>query len=190
MRHLTAVLLCTCALPAFATDSTDPAAKARAFAATALQTWARNPLIIAAVRDQNTRHGALSQTDINALDKAWMDELGKSVQPTITSVIASAPSALLRQQIEQSAGLVTEVFVMDFLGLNVAASGATSDYWQGDEAKFNETYPKGAEAIHVSEVDFDESAQLYQIQVSFTLTDPADNTVIGAITVGLNAEQL
>lgn len=190
MRHLVAILLCTCALPALATDATDPAAKARAFAVQALATWASDPVIIAAVRDQNTRHAALTQADIDALDQGWTAELGKSVQPTISSVLTSPPSDVLRSQMEVSAGLMTEVFVMDFLGLNVAASGATSDYWQGDEAKFSETFPIGADAIHVSDVEFDESAQLYQIQVSFSLTDPADGTVIGAVTVGLNAEQL
>ena len=190
MRSLVAVLLCACALPAFATDSSDPAAKARAYAAQARATWATDPVIIAAVRDQNIRHAALTSADIAALDRAWMGELGKPVQPTISSVLTSAPSDLLRNQVEQAAGLITEVIVMDFLGLNVAASGATSDYWQGDEAKFADTYPNGADAVHVSEVAFDESAQSYQIQVSFTLTDPSDGSVIGAITVGLNAEQL
>ncbi len=190
MRHLITVLLCTCALPAFATDVAEPADKARAYVASALQTWATDPRLVAAVRDQNSRHNALTQTDIDALDKQWMGELGRSVQPTIAGVVTNPVSDMLRQQVEQSAGLITEVFVMDAIGLNVAASGITSDYWQGDEDKFNETYPKGADAIHISDVDFDESAQLYQIQASFTLTDPADGTVIGAVTMGLNAEQL
>lgn len=190
MRRLAAILLCTCALPAFATDTGDADAKARAYAAQALASWAADPAIIAAVREQNTRHTALTQADIDQLDQAWMAELGKSVQPTIGSVLTSPPSDLLRAQVEAAAGLMTEVFVMDSLGLNVAASGATSDYWQGDEAKFSETYSKGAGAIHVSDVEFDESSQIYQIQVSFSLTDPADGAVIGAVTVGLNAEQL
>lgn len=79
---------------------------------------------------------------------------------------------------------------MDAHGLNVAASGTTSDYWQGDEAKFTETYSRGAGAIHVGDVEFDESASGYLGQVSAPIVDPATNTVIGAITVGLNAEML
>lgn len=190
MRHLATVLLCACALPAFATGTTDPTEKARSFAHAAMTTWATSPVILAAVRDQNIRHAALTPAEITALDQAWMAELGKPVQPTISSVLTAAPSDLLRDQVEQAAGLITEVFVMDALGLNVAASATTSDYWQGDEAKFTETFSKGAGAIHVSEVDFDESTQVYQLQVSFSLTDPADGTVIGAVTVALNAEQL
>ncbi|MDP2081642.1 MAG: PDC sensor domain-containing protein [Pseudotabrizicola sp.] len=190
MRRLAAILLCAYALPAFAMDTSDPAAKARAYAAQARTTWAADPVILAAVQDQNLRHAALTQSDIDALDKAWMSELGKPVQPVINSVLTTVSSDMLRAQVEQASGLITEVFVMDALGLNVASSGITSDYWQGDEAKFTETYPKGADAIHVSDVNFDESTQIYQVQVSFTLTDPADGTVIGAVTVGLNAEHL
>ncbi|MDR7125561.1 hypothetical protein [Pseudotabrizicola sp. 4114] len=190
MRRVAFILLCTCALPAFATDTGGADSKARAYAAQALTGWAADPAIIAAVREQNTRHTTLTQADIDRLDQAWKAELGKSVQPTINSVLSSAPSDFLRAQVEASAGQMTEVFVMDALGLNVTASAATSDYWQGDEAKFSETYPKGAGAIHISDIEFDESAQIYQIQVSFSLADPADGTVIGAVTVGLNAEQL
>ena len=190
MRHLATMLLCAFGVPALATDASDPAERAKHFAEAALQGWASDPMLIAAVRDQNSRHAGLTPADIAALDQRWIGELGKPVQPTISSILTAAPSDLLRAQVELAAGLMTEVFVMDALGLNVAASSITSDYWQGDEAKFSETFPKGAGAIHVGEVDFDESTQVYQIQVSFSLTDPADGTVVGAITVALNAEQL
>ena len=79
---------------------------------------------------------------------------------------------------------------MDAQGLNVAASGLTSDYWQGDEAKFTETYGKGAGAVHFGEVEFDESSQTYQAQISVTVTDPATGQPIGAITVGVDAAHL
>ncbi|NEX44772.1 PDC sensor domain-containing protein [Pseudotabrizicola algicola] len=190
MRQLAALLLCASTLPAHATDAGNPAAKARTYALEAMASWAADPVLIAAVRDQNLRHDGLSQTDIDALDMTWRAELGKSVHPVVDSVVQTVPSDLLRAAVEASTGLMTEVFVMDALGLNVAASAATSDYWQGDEAKFTETFPKGAEAIHVSDVEFDESTQMYQIQVSFSLTDPADGAVIGAVTVALNAENL
>ena len=86
--------------------------------------------------------------------------------------------------------MITEVIVMDAKGLNVAASGATSDYWQGDEAKYQETYPKGPGAVHFGEVEFDESSQTYQAQISITVTDPDTGRPIGAMTVGVDAEVL
>lgn len=188
-----ATLLCALpgfVLPALALDSGYPEANARAFVSDALKTWASHPVLIAAVRAQNQRHASLSQSDIAALDATWMAELGKSLQPTINGVLTTDASNLLRDQINEAGGLITEMFVMDAVGLNVASSGVTSDYWQGDEAKFQQTYPKGPGAIHISDVDFDESSQAYQVQISFPLTDPADGRVIGAVTVALNAEHL
>ena len=79
---------------------------------------------------------------------------------------------------------------MDAQGLNVAASDMTSDYWQGDEAKHSETYGAGPDGFHISEIEFDDSTQRYQAQVSFTLIDPATGSAIGAVTVGVDAESL
>ena len=79
---------------------------------------------------------------------------------------------------------------MDAVGLNVAASAVTSDYWQGDEDKFLKTYPMGPGAVHFSDVEFDESTQTYQAQISIALTDPATGSVVGAMTVGVVADAL
>ena len=79
---------------------------------------------------------------------------------------------------------------MDQRGLNVAASHATSDYWQGDEAKFTQSFGLGAGAIHCGDIEFDESSQTYQGQVSVSIVDPETQAVIGAITFGLNADAL
>ena len=66
---------------------------------------------------------------------------------------------------DDSEGLFTEIFVMDAVGLNVAASDTTSDFWQGDEAKWQQTYSAGSGAVHISDVELDESTQSYQSQV-------------------------
>ncbi|MEM8755288.1 MAG: hypothetical protein AAGF90_20180, partial [Pseudomonadota bacterium] len=73
-------------------------------------------------------------------------------------------------------------------GLNVGQSAKTSDYWQGDEAKWRETYLVGPDAIHVSDVEEDESTQTFQIQVSLPIVD--GGAPIGAVTVGVDVEHL
>ena len=87
-----------------------------------------------------------------------------------------------------SGDAITEIFVTDARGLNVAASDLTSDYWQGDEEKHSETYAQGTGGFYISEVELDDSTQRYQAQVSFTLVDPATGQAIGAVTVGVDAE--
>jgi hypothetical protein len=79
---------------------------------------------------------------------------------------------------------------MDRHGLNVAASAMTSDMWQGDEAKFTETYSIGAGAVHFSEVELDESTQRYQAQISRHHRRSVLGEPIGAMTVGVDAEAL
>lgn len=66
----------------------------------------------------------------------------------------------------------------------------TSDYWQGNEAKWQKTFLADQDAVQVSEVTFDESAKKYQSQVSLPITDPATGEMIGAATVGVYVNAL
>ena len=152
-----------------------------------LMTWVNDARIVAAVTAQNSQTSGLSQDDIIARDNAWRAEVGQASTPMIDGVLNAPLSAFLREHLEKSGGRITEVFVMDSKGLNVAASNVTSDYWQGDEAKFQETYTKGAGSVFIDEIELDESTQTYQGQVSFAVTDPLTGAVVGAITVGLDA---
>jgi hypothetical protein len=152
--------------------------------------WAQDAVLIQAIQAQNVKHAGLDAAAIEALDQAWRAEVGTAATPHVDAVLANAAADFLRTQVAATGGAITEVFVMDNLGLNVAASDVTSDYWQGDEAKFQETFGKGIGAIHISEVEFDESSQSYQAQISFTIVDPATGAAIGAMTVGVDAEAL
>lgn len=182
---LSAAMLALSATPSLAAD---PSAAMAQYVRDAVMAWAKNPEIINAVISRNAETAGLSEAQIVELDNQWRAEVGTASTPTIDSVLGISASEFLRNQVSSSDGMITEVFVMDTVGLNVASSGVTSDYWQGDEAKFQETHGVGPDAVHVSEIEFDESAQAYQGQVSFTLTDPATGEAIGAVTVGVNAE--
>ncbi len=159
-------------------------------AKTKIAAIASTPEIVAAVRAQNTETSAFDGAKIDALDKQWRAEVGASSQPMISEKLGNPASKMLVSERENSAGLFTEIFVTDMKGLNVAQSDVTSDYWQGDEAKFTETFGKGAGAIHIGEIERDESTQTYQSQVSMTVVDPDSGSPIGAITVGVNVEML
>jgi hypothetical protein len=162
----------------------------RELAAGELATWAADPALLGAIQAQNARHAALTQAEIGELDASWQAEVGAPVAPMINAVLDSAESKQLKEKTQSLGGLVTEVFVMDNRGLNVAQSDVTSDFWQGDEAKWMETYMAGPGAIHISDVELDESTQTYQSQVSMTVVDPASGTAIGAITFGVDVAQM
>ncbi len=153
-------------------------------------TWQSSDVIIDAIRAQNRKNLTITQAQIDNLDAAWRAEVGTSDTPTIKMALANEAADFLRQKVAEAGGQITEVFVVDAHGLNVATSSVTSDYWQGDEAKFTETFGKGVGAVHLGSIEFDESSQSYQGQASVVIVDPDTGLPIGAITVGLNAESL
>ena len=59
--------------------------------------------------------------------------------------------------------------------------------WPADEARkmLSEADQDGS-----GEIEFDESSQTYQAQISVTIKDPASGKPIGAMTIGIDAEAL
>ena len=148
-----------------------------------------DPLIIEAIKSQNKKHAALNQAEIDSKDKQWRVEAKVGNGPLVDEVASNALSEHLANiQDNQENGLFTEIFVMDNLGLNVGVSALTSDYWQGDEAKFQETFGKGVDSVHISDIEFDDSANSFQAQVSLTISD--SGTPIGAVTFGIDVDEL
>ena len=141
--------------------------------------------VIEAVRAQNSDNGAVDSSAIDALDNAWRAEVGASARPMIDEILARPGSDWLRAQADGMEGLITEVFVTDQHGLNVIQSSVTSDYWQGDEDKWQQAYGKPDGTVHFGDVEFDESTQTYQSQISMPINDPDNGSPLGAITVGI-----
>jgi hypothetical protein len=182
-----ALLAALAAAPAAPLTANEFEPALRALAADGLAAIAQDPAVIAALREANAGP-APGPEEIARLDRDWRAQVGTADAPLVEAVAASPASAVLRAAREDSAGLLTEIFAMDAAGLTAAMSDPTSDYWQGDEAKWRETYPAGPGAVHVSEVEFDESAQTYQAQVSLTVADGME--ALGAMTFGVNVELL
>jgi hypothetical protein len=159
-------------------------------AASKVASWAANPVVIAAINAQNAKHASIAQGEIDKMDKTWRAEVKAGGGTMSKAVLGNAMSAYLKTVKNDGQGLYTEIFVMDNKGLNVGQSDVTSDYWQGDEAKWQKTYSVGPKAVHVGKVKTDESSQTLQSQLSMAITDPATGKVIGAVTVGVNVEQL
>lgn len=185
LRTLPAVF---CILGATALHAAEPQAGMTAYVHDNVQVQFSDPTVQAAIRAANSAHADMTEEQILTLDQAWRSEVGTGSTPTITPVLESPITQWLRDMVASSEGMITEIIVMDNRGLNVGVSDVTSDYWQGDEAKYLETYAVGPDAVHVSEIELDESSQTYQAQVSFTVVDATDGSPIGAVTVGLNAE--
>lgn len=160
------------------------------FAKSTVAEWIANPAVVAAIIAQNAANASLTEEQVIELDNKWRAETKASSQPMIDGLLNSDVSKILADYRDSTTGMVTEIFVMDDKGLNVAQSDITSDFWQGDEAKWQKTFLAGPNVVFVDEVETDESTQTLQSQMSMSIIDPATGETIGAITVGVNVEAL
>ncbi|MCM5557234.1 hypothetical protein [Pleomorphomonas sp. JP5] len=163
---------------------------ARAYVEQHVMPFLSEAVVVDAVNAQNAKFAGLQQADIDALDQKWRAEVEASDKPMIDEALSSPLSKFLVEQREASEGVITELFVTDDKGLNVGQSDPTSDYWQGDEAKWQKSFQAGPGAVFVDEIEKDESTQQLQTQVSATIVDPKTGAAIGAVTVGINVDGL
>lgn len=146
-------------------------------------------IVSVSVEAQNARLTDLTQEKIDTLDNQWKAEREAADKPLIAATLSSPLSVYLARIQGKSLGLYAEIFVMDQNGLNVGQSSITSDFWQGDEDKFQKTFDVSEDAIFVDEAEWDDESKIWRNQVSFTLLDSAKKK-IGAVTVELNLTEL
>jgi hypothetical protein len=150
---------------------------------TTLAAFGTDPVIVKSVRDENAKGKTLAQ--IQEKDKEWKAFAGHA--DYMKAMMDSECGRHIRK-IQESSPYYAEIFVMDNQGANVAMSDKTSDYWQGDEDKFQKSYAGGAGAVFIDEVKFDDSSQTYQVQVSVPVLE--GGKAIGAITFGIDVDKL
>ncbi|MFB2551562.1 PDC sensor domain-containing protein [Ensifer soli] len=176
----------TSALPACANDA--HVAPVGAYIETHVRPWIEDPLIVSTLKTLNLRNSYLTFPDIDELDARWRLEFTGRPKPLIDSIRNNPLSQFLAERQADANGFITEIIVMDARGLNAGVSEPTSDYWQGDEPKWQKTYLVGAGAVFIDEPQRDDSTNANQVQASLTITDPETGQPIGAITVGINLE--
>ncbi len=142
-----------------------------------------DPIIIKAVKAENSKSKTLD--GIKKWDEKWKSTPG--IADFMKTMMESECGKHLRT-LQDASPYYAELFVMDNLGANVCMTDKTSDYWQGDEAKFTKSYKSGSGGLHISDVKFDDSTQVYVVQVSVPVIDGGD--VIGAITVGIDVDKV
>lgn len=152
--------------------------------------WLSNPIVSLSINAQNDLRGALSQADIDALDTQWRAEREADDKPLISATLSAPLSIYLLRVQANSLGLYPEIFVMDANGLNVGQSAITGDYWQGDEDKFQKTFPGGPNTVFIDAAEWDEDRKIWRAQLNMSVTDPETGKVIGAATVEFNLTEL
>jgi hypothetical protein len=147
-----------------------------------LQKWGSDPAIVAAVKAQNAKK--VSVAEVQGRDEQWT--AGKA-EALVKQVTTGACADRLRTLVAANAGY-GETFVMDNQGALVCATTKTSDYWQGDEAKWQRAYDGGKGAVFIDRPKFDDSSAQRLAQISVPVID--NGAAIGAITIGIAIDKL
>ena len=134
-------------------------------------TWASAPTIVEASRDA-------------AIEFRERELVGKDIE-TVENTFATRKSlglytqaeAYLKKQVENSIHF-GEIFTTDVNGYNVALTNPTSDFVQSDESWWINAFENG---ISIGEVEFDESAGIWSVDVSVRITDAATNRHYGVM---------
>jgi hypothetical protein len=155
-----------------------------------VRSWLDTEIVRLSVESQNQRYAGADAARIEELDAQWRAEREAADKPLIAATLSSPLSVYLTRVQARALGLYVEVFVTDDKGLNVGQSSITSDFWQGDEAKFQNTFPVGADAVFIDEPEWDEDLKIWRAQLNLTIADAGGRTPIGAATIEINLTEL
>jgi hypothetical protein len=139
--------------------------------------WANNGALGEAVAAQNRQYRTLAK--IQRIDAAWTG--GGDLEGLDRGLLENPCAQALDSFMTATTGF-KESFVMDDLGALVCMTQRTSDYWQGDEAKWQRSMNEGLGALYIGEIAWDESADSMLVQISVPIMN--DGRAIGALTVG------
>ncbi|MDP9194612.1 MAG: hypothetical protein M3P06_23190 [Acidobacteriota bacterium] len=147
-----------------------------------LQTWGSDPAIVAAVKAQNAK--GVSAAQVKSLDEQWA--AGKA-EALVKQITTGTCADYLRTLVAANAAF-GETFIMDDQGALVCATAKTTDYWQGDEAKWQRAYNEGKGDVFIDRPKFDDSSAQRLAQISVPVIDKG--IAIGAITIGISIDKL
>ncbi len=126
----------------------------------------------------------LDLKQVNQIDRIWQQHVG--LPPEARGLLDSPASRFLHEVVRNDS-IYREILVTDRAGRLAAASGVTSDYFQGDERWWREATSTGR--VTVSDVAWDESAAVYAIEVA-TPVEAGSGGVVGVLKAVIDTREL
>lgn len=148
-----------------------------------VQHLALNPTMVRAVRRQNDE--PLDEKEIARRDEEW--QASKELTQVKWTLQQNEAGRFLRSNVDRNA-FFNEAFLTDKRGANVAAFPPTSDYFQGDEEKWSESFNGGEGRVFVGPLEYDESSGAHAVQISAPVID--GGATIGVLIVGVTVDYL
>ncbi len=141
-----------------------------------LQAMAKQP----ALQQSAQRH---SQANLSIQDMLKIDGRWRQDPDLVNSVLDVNVQELFKANLNQAKPVFVELILMGKQGQTLAGVPLTSDYWQGDEAKFIQTLKR--ENVYVSNIDWDESTRTISAQISVPVW--VDGAILGVLTGAVEA---
>jgi hypothetical protein len=148
-----------------------------------MKQWEREPQFLTDTKAQNAKKVPLDK--IKEMDQEWIDS--KEVTTFQRSLMTNACAKRLEELVKQLV-TVEEAFVMDDQGALVCLTKKTSDYWQGDEEKWSESFYQGKGRVYIGKQEYDMSTKTTLVHLSVPLMD--GDKAIGAICAGISLTKL
>jgi hypothetical protein len=148
------------------------------------------PTIRQAVESANQTSGRSVESarkEVEAIEASW-PSLGED--STQLKSILDNPAGRFLHRYTSINRSYHEIMVTDSLGRLVAASGKTTDYFQGDEGWWQNAIGDGrAGSVYVGDVVFDDSTKTHALELAQPIVNP-EGGVIGVIKVILGAHAI
>ena len=119
------------------------------------------------------------------LDAQW--QLESSPPPSLIEPMDNPASRFLRDIVGDDP-IYREILLTDRHGRLVAASGISTDYFQGDEEWWREV--AGTGRAYVGDVVYDESARVFGLEMSVPVSDPSGGGMAGVLKVIVDVREL
>ena len=140
--------------------------------------WATSNVVVEAALSAHARHTSegLTDSDTDEIENRFRIEKSLGLWPEADQ--------FLRQQVAASP-YFAEIFFTDRNGFNVALTNPTSDFVQSDEDWWQRAWSHG---ISVGEIDYDESAGVWSVDISIRVDGPASGMPLGVMKTVLAIE--
>jgi hypothetical protein len=123
-----------------------------------------------------------------AVDRTWQQS---HQQPRGVAEALENPAGRYLADLVAHDRIFREMILTDRQGRLVAASNATSDYFQGDEDWWLSAFDDGRRGrVSISDVQWDPSARVYAIEISAPVPAPGDETLAGVLKVVTDSREM
>ncbi|MDH3385489.1 MAG: ATP-binding protein [Nitrosopumilus sp.] len=157
------------------------------------QELASDPRLQTSLKISNENFDKIEDVEkyIDEIDMKWRSTPLEENNSLIENIIDFESSQILKNRInfyekEYEEVVFAEIFTTNKYGVNVAQSSVTSDYKQNDEEWWQIAKNNG---WHINDVDFDDSAGIYSIDISVRVNDE-DGNFLGVMKSVVNINNI